>query len=51
MARIDESLEAALKSVGDKPPDTASAPVKKSYGERISAAAAVAVASELRERG
>ena len=51
MARIDDLLEAALKSVGDKPPDSASAPVKKSYSENVSAAVAGAVAQELRERG
>ena len=51
MARIDDLLETVLRSVGDKPPDSASAPVKKSYSERVSAAVAGAVAQELRERG
>ena len=51
MARIDDLLEAALRSVGDKPSDAASPPVKKFYSERVSAAIAGAVAQELRERG
>ena len=51
MARIDDLLEAALRSVGDKPSDSASAPVKKSYSERVSAAVAGVAAQELRERG
>ena len=51
MARIDELLEAALKSAGDKPPDTAAAPTKKAYSEKISSAVAGAMAHELRERG
>ena len=44
-------MEAALRAAGDKPPDSASAPVKKSYSEKISAAVARAVAQELRARG
>lgn len=51
MARIDDLMEAALRTAGDKPPGSASAPAKKSYSEKISAAVAGAVAQELRERG
>lgn len=51
MARIDDLLVAALKSAGDKPPDTAPAPTKKAYSEKISSVVAGAVAHELRERG
>ena len=51
MARIDDFLKAALMSVGDKPPDTATPPTKKAYSEKISSAVASAVAQELRERG
>ena len=51
MARIDDLMEAALKSAGDKPPDTAAAPTKKAYSEKISSTVAGAVANELRERG
>ena len=40
-----------MKSASDKPPDTASAPTKKAYSEKISNAVAQAIASELRERG
>ena len=48
---IDNLLEAALKSVGDKPPDTARTSIKKAYSEKISNVVALAIASELRERG
>lgn len=51
MARVDDLLSAGLASLGPKPPDNAPQPVKKSYSERISAAVAVAIAQELRERG
>lgn len=51
MARINDLLDQALRLVGDKPPDTSSAPVKKRYSERISAAVAAALADELRHRG
>jgi hypothetical protein len=51
MARIDELLEKALKSLPPKPEDTASRAGKKRYSERISAAVALALAAELRERG
>ena len=51
MARIDDLLAAGLKGAGDKPPDNAHAPEKKAYSEKVSAAVAIAVAEELRERG
>ena len=51
MARVDDLLVAGLKGAGDKPPDNAPAPEKKAYSEKISAAVAIAVADELRERG
>jgi hypothetical protein len=51
VARIDDLLEAALKSTGDKPLDAARAPEKKAYSEKISNVVALAVAEELRERG
>ena len=51
MAAIDDKLEVALKAVGNKPDDTAAAPVKKAYSEAVSHAVAQALAEELRERG
>lgn len=51
MARIDDLLEAALKSVPAKPDDSAKAPDKKRYSELISNAVAPAFAEELRQRG
>lgn len=51
MTGIDNLLETALKSAGDKPADTATAPTKKAYSEKISNVVALAVAEELRERG
>ena len=51
MARIDDLLEAALLSAGEKPPDIADRSTKKKYSEKISSAVASAVGYELRERG
>lgn len=51
MERIDELLETALKSAGDKPPDNASASQKKAYSEKVSSVVARAIAEELRQRG
>lgn len=51
MARVDDLLTAGLRSLPPKPPDTASAPTKKNYSERVSNIAAQAFAAELRERG
>ena len=38
-------------SAGDKPPDSARAPEKKAYSEKISNVVALAIAEQLRERG
>jgi hypothetical protein len=51
VARIDQLLTAALKALDPKPPDTATAPVKKAYSESMSARLAVAFGEELRHRG
>lgn len=51
MARIDDLLEAALKSLPPKPADTAKQEVKKRYSELVSEKAALALAAELRHRG
>lgn len=49
--RIDKLLDAALRALPPKPPDTASAPTKKGYSEALSNAVARALADELRQRG
>lgn len=51
MAKIDDLLLAALRSLPPKPPDVAKATEKKRYSEQLSAAVALAVARELRDRG
>lgn len=51
MARIDNLVVAGLKTLGPKPPDTAPAPTKKNYSERVSDVVAVAFGEELRHRG
>lgn len=51
MARIDDLLTTALKTMPTKPPDTATPPVKKAYSETMSAKIALAMADELRHRG
>ena len=51
MARADDLLRDAFIRLGDKPPDTASREAKKRYSELVSAAAAVAIAEEFRQRG
>lgn len=51
MAAIDERLVAAIRSCGSKPGDDAVQAVKKNYNEKLSAAVALAVSAELRERG
>lgn len=51
MARIDDLLEAALRSLPPKPPDSAKSADKKRYSEQLSAKVALAVADELRHRG
>lgn len=51
MARIDNLLIAAVKSVGPKPPDAASQNVKNPWSLKLSNALAQALADELRARG
>ena len=51
MARIDNLLAAALKTLPVKPPDTGSREAKRGYSEAMSAKVAVAIADELRHRG
>lgn len=51
VARSDKLLEAALKSLPAKPPDTVGSTKKKRYSEQISKAVAQAFADELRQRG
>jgi hypothetical protein len=51
MARIDELLYAALKSLPPKPPDDAPQAAKKRYSEQMSAVLAPAIGEELRHRG
>jgi hypothetical protein len=51
VARIDDLLETALKTLPPKPPDTATREVKRGYSEVMSAKVAVAFAEELRHRG
>jgi len=51
VARIDDLLEAALKTLPPKLPDTATREVKRGYSEVMSAKVAVALAEELRHRG
>lgn len=51
MARADDLLRDAFVRLGDKPADGASREAKKRYSELVSAAAAVAIAEELRQRG
>lgn len=51
MSRLEEALDRALRSLGPKPPATASRAVKRGYSEKMSAAISLAVAEELRKRG
>ena len=51
MARIDDLLSAALRSLPEKPSDSARRPEKKRYSERVSQMVAQASADELRQRG
>lgn len=51
MARVDELLTAALKSLHSKPEDNAPAATKKRYSEEMSRVVALAIAEELRQRG
>lgn len=51
MARVDDLVLAALKTLPPKPPDSAGREDKKRYSELMSAALAEALADELRHRG
>lgn len=51
MSRIDDLMSAAIRSVPDKPADTASRELKKNWNEALSNAFALAIADELRHRG
>ncbi len=51
MARIDELLEAQLRTLGAKPTDSAKQAEKKRYSERVSEVVALALGQELRHRG
>lgn len=51
MARIDDLLEAALKTLPAKPDDASTQSDKKRYSERVSEVVAQALAAELRFRG
>lgn len=51
VARVDDLLQAALKTLPPFPPEDAPAPVKKAYSEKCSNAVAPAFAEELRQRG
>jgi hypothetical protein len=51
VARIDDLLAGALKTLPDKPADTASQAEKRRYSERMSEVVAQAIAEELRLRG
>ena len=51
VARTDDLLLAALKSLESKPSDDATRAEKKRYSENMSAAIALALADELRQRG
>jgi hypothetical protein len=52
VARIDDLVLRALKTLPPKPPDTPTPPAeKKRYSEAMSAAVALALADELRHRG
>lgn len=51
MPTVDERLVAAIRSCGSKPGNDATQATKKNYNEKLSAAVALAVSSELRARG
>jgi hypothetical protein len=51
IAHFDNTLIAGLKTLPPKPPDSALAPTKKNYSERVSNVFAQALAEELRRRG
>lgn len=51
MARVDDLLTHALKTLPQKPADDARREAKKRYSEKVSAVIALAFAEELRQRG
>jgi hypothetical protein len=51
MARVDDLVIAGLRTLGAKPPDTATREQKKAYSEKVSDVVALAFAEELRKRG
>ena len=51
MARVDDLLVAGLKTLGEKPPDSANRAQKQNYSQRVSNVTALAFAEELRYRG
>lgn len=51
MSRANELLDAALRSLASKPPESSAASVKKAYSEKVSNVVAPAFAAELRARG
>jgi hypothetical protein len=51
VARVDRLLTAGLKTLAPKPPDSATREQKQAYSQSMSAAVALALAEELRERG
>lgn len=50
-SRIEEALLGAIRSCGQKPADDSPQAKKKNYNEKLSAAVALVVAQELRDRG
>lgn len=50
-SRLENALIAAIRSRGQKPADTTPQAEKKNYNEKISAAVALALGEELRQRG
>lgn len=50
-SRVENALIAAIKSCGPKPVDTAAQATKRHYNEKVSAAVALALGEELRQRG
>jgi hypothetical protein len=51
VSRIDDLLAAGFKTLGPKPPDTANREQKQAYSQSMSAAVALALAEEFRQRG
>lgn len=51
MSRLEDRLLAAVRATGDKPLDTAAAPTKKNWNQKLSDNLALAIAAELRDLG